>query len=291
MRRKLVKQGGTTLMVSLPPAWLVKTHLKKGDEVDVFEQEEGIFVTAKGSPASMSVELTLPEGNNFVKRLLVVPYIRGADEIRAICPDALCVDKVIELVQEWLIGMEVVDTKGGICIIKNVAEARETEFNTLFRRTLLLFLDMLQEGSESFSEKNFDRLAKASKTEHILHKYTLFLQRLIHKHGYTPKHDQEVVGILLFILESSADMIRDIYKKIVSDNKLPDRKTQELLSGVLHVFDDFQTYFFKRSLDNLLRLRKTVKNTYELGEGTSFYMSNRLFCILENLTQISYLVA
>ena len=35
MKRKLVKQGPATLMVSLPVKWLQSQNLNKGDEVDI----------------------------------------------------------------------------------------------------------------------------------------------------------------------------------------------------------------------------------------------------------------
>jgi len=38
MKRKLVKQGGTALTVSLPAKWAKKYDLKAGDEIDLVEE-------------------------------------------------------------------------------------------------------------------------------------------------------------------------------------------------------------------------------------------------------------
>jgi len=47
MRRKLVKQGAATMMVSLPSKWVKDQKLKKGDEVEVSEAEGRLQITTE----------------------------------------------------------------------------------------------------------------------------------------------------------------------------------------------------------------------------------------------------
>ena len=45
MKRKLVKQGTTTLMISLPSKWLKNNALNKGDEIEISDDQNGLIIT------------------------------------------------------------------------------------------------------------------------------------------------------------------------------------------------------------------------------------------------------
>ena len=45
MRRKVIKQGPSTLMVSLPSKWVKNKNIKRGDEINLFEQGEDIIIS------------------------------------------------------------------------------------------------------------------------------------------------------------------------------------------------------------------------------------------------------
>ena len=44
MKRKIVKHGPISLTVSLPSKWVKKRNLKAGDEVEVEEHNNGLFI-------------------------------------------------------------------------------------------------------------------------------------------------------------------------------------------------------------------------------------------------------
>jgi len=45
MKRKLIEQGGGTLMVSLPSRWIRDFELEKGDEVEIEEIGKQIIIS------------------------------------------------------------------------------------------------------------------------------------------------------------------------------------------------------------------------------------------------------
>ena len=54
MKRKLVKQGGTALTVSLPAKWARKYNLKAGDEVEGEEEDWTLIVSLKSFKKQLS---------------------------------------------------------------------------------------------------------------------------------------------------------------------------------------------------------------------------------------------
>ena len=47
MERSLVKHGESTLMVSVPAAWVKRHHLDKGDAVDTLDEGECLVILKK----------------------------------------------------------------------------------------------------------------------------------------------------------------------------------------------------------------------------------------------------
>ena len=81
MKRKLVKQGAATMMISLPSKWIRENKLEKGDEIEVSEQEGNLII---GRAAKSKGEITLSlDGDNRkdIFNILSHAYRNGYDKI------------------------------------------------------------------------------------------------------------------------------------------------------------------------------------------------------------------
>ena len=47
MKRKLVRQGSSTLMISLPSKWVKSNNLDKGSEIDIDEKENVLEISVE----------------------------------------------------------------------------------------------------------------------------------------------------------------------------------------------------------------------------------------------------
>ena len=45
MKRKLVKQGAATMMISLPSKWIKENSLEKGSEVELEEEGSSVMIS------------------------------------------------------------------------------------------------------------------------------------------------------------------------------------------------------------------------------------------------------
>ena len=97
MKRKLVKQGQATLMVSLPQSFVKRFNLKKGDEVDLTETENKVIVAGKGKHEIKKISLDLTKANERVITWAIsASHKKGYDEITLHYKD----EKVIKLVEK-----------------------------------------------------------------------------------------------------------------------------------------------------------------------------------------------
>ncbi len=168
MKRKLVQQGPTTLMVSLPTNWIKKHGYKKGDEIEINEKDANLVVGGKQeavSEASIHIEskkLPLDEDkypDRYVIRTIVINALRkGHDKIRITfdSPDVLyrinsCVGEVL--------GYEITEQSSNSCLVEAVAALKDVDlaqYFTKFRQVLSNFAHLVQlniiEGADNFEE-------------------------------------------------------------------------------------------------------------------------------------------
>ena len=47
MKRKIIKQGHNTLTITLPSDWVKRFNLQGGNEIDLIEKDNGLFLTTE----------------------------------------------------------------------------------------------------------------------------------------------------------------------------------------------------------------------------------------------------
>ena len=82
MKRKIIKQGASTLTISLPAEWTKKFNLKSGDEVNVEEENKRIVVSTKKEFKTRKSEIDVGGlRRNLLFMYVTNVYIRGDDEV------------------------------------------------------------------------------------------------------------------------------------------------------------------------------------------------------------------
>ena len=85
MNRKLIKQGSTSLVLSLPIEWIRSNQLKTGDEVEILPQDYTLVIRTKGEKKVTKFILTvdsLDEMSLYVNLLNL--YRKGFDEVKIV---------------------------------------------------------------------------------------------------------------------------------------------------------------------------------------------------------------
>lgn len=292
MRRKLVKQGAATMMVSLPSRWIRDQRLKKGDEVEISQVDSTLQISTEKKPEILKKEVKIPSLDAYKNRLIDVPYMQGYDEIVVHFQDAAVMEKIIKET-ERLLGIEVVNQTETSCTIKNVAEALEKEFETILRRLFLIVKSMADDSLAAAKNKDYQRLRNVGDLEKMCHKYALFCMRIINKYGYKDPKKAHFIFYISYALEQIADHYEDVCLHIIETNEKIDPKTMAFFKDVVLITDLYYQAFYKKEWKTVLemdsqRKKAQLKGKALLESKKNTFLVHQLAFILEKLTHLSY---
>lgn len=203
MNRKVVQQGPSTLMVSLPTKWVKENNIQKGDDINVSEEYGRLVLTVHSTPAVLRKELSQETLGVLNKYFVNYCYQKGYDEV-LIRSDAL--DELEKRVKD-LIGYDVVEKTKKSILIKAVAQINEQEFDTMLKK---LFHITLVIGDLILTQ----HYAEAQDMERENNKYCDLCIRILFKNKYKYPNN----GFALFALLRELEQIGDLYKLVAQEN-------------------------------------------------------------------------
>ncbi len=214
MKRKVVQQGPSTLMVSLPSKWVKENNVSKGDELDLAEEKGKIILTVeKPSSESVSKEHAVVDFGVFNEYFVNYFYQKGYDEVLIRCKDPE-VAALVEKRARELMGFEVVEKGKNFVRVKSLMKIDNQEFDTVLRKLFQITLvmgDKITEALEQKSEqKKKELLAEVVLDEKENNKYCDLCIRILFKNKYQYPDD----GFAYFALLRELEQVGDLYKFI-----------------------------------------------------------------------------
>lgn len=294
MKRKLVEQGGTTLMVSLPIKWAKRFNLGKGSEVEVEENGCGLFVSADKETRIKKTQINLKGLDPIVVRILSAYYRAGVDEIEVLYDS----DKIIRTIQERLnnefLGYEIIKQGKNFCLIKNIASALETEFDSTLRRAFLVSLDMANNSLDVVKKKDFESLKNVRGLEAVNNKLTGFCRRVLIKKGY--KDYEKTFFMYAFVdeLEKIADQYKYLIDYLTKNNIKPGKEVVEVYQRNNELFRDLYKLFYSFKLEDIselyekrTRLIEDIEKLFALKNKGEVGVLHYLMAITQAITNMS----
>ena len=150
MRRKLVKQGAATLMVSLPAGWAKRLCLRKGDEVHIQELESTLLLSAgMGVEEKRKTKIKLTnQTESAIRTQIVNAYRAGYDIVEVIYSNEEEYKIISNTIKEYLIGFEIVKKEKGYCILENITEPSQEQFDVLIKKIIYNIMMMIDSTEE-----------------------------------------------------------------------------------------------------------------------------------------------
>lgn len=180
MRRKLVQQGTTTLMVSLPRTWTKRFNLRKGQEVDITDAKDHLIIASSERKHKKEITLSFKTHTESAIRLtLINAYRAGYDALTIKNIDKEQLTIIREVLQNYLLGMEITTQEKGVCVIESITEPHEEKFDIVFQKIFSGIATMIQgtaarlQNNTSFPDYDFTMLN--------IHKYDNFCRRMMTK--------------------------------------------------------------------------------------------------------------
>lgn len=257
MKRSVIQIAESTQLISLPRAWCKQFDIKKGDELDVEPKGSTLEVTTTKGVDIERVSINLDKYNPLIPRVLHALYKKGYDEIEAQFshPDQL--RKIQRLLQEDLVGYEIIKQTKNSCTIKSIAGAYEEEFETMLRRTFLVFKSMAMGIYEALKDGNTLNIQTLRYLETNNNRSTGFCRRIINKRGYKDHKNTTFMYSTLEEIEKMADEFKYLCDFLLQKEKNIQKIPEEILDcykELVELVDMLYDVFYKFDEERLSHL-------------------------------------
>ncbi|MEK6850294.1 MAG: AbrB/MazE/SpoVT family DNA-binding domain-containing protein [Nanoarchaeota archaeon] len=316
MKRKIIKQGHNTLTITLPNEWVKKLGLKPGEEIDVAESEDQLIINGHQNNKESSCVIDI---NNFTVPLLwryfQSAYRAGCSEIKilfdpskkdyegafhfyttqfdyASLGEKIPTKSANVMLQEMVnrfIGIDIMETGKGYCIIKQMAEVTPKEFENSLRRIFLVIIELLDRLIDALENDEIGDPMLCNEVHNIdlsVDKLVDYCCRILNSvTGIVPERKKSLLFSSLFILELVGDECKYIAKHLALSKKNV-KDCVELAALIKEHFEMYYKLYYKFSRDSAIKFGendfKVYKENFKMKEkfhGESRSISRHLMVI------------
>lgn len=273
MRRKVVKHGPSTLIVSLPVSWTKQHGIKGGDEVNVEENGDSLSVSTNSVKKSVNIEIDVSS----LDRTSIILYIRslyrkGYNEIKVNFnkPTATHFSqkktvKIISVIHEEvarLIGMEVIQQRNKFCIIKEITEGSEKEFDNIVRKISLQLEEAFHDLISALERRDFGMVSTIEEKHDTIAKFVSYCIRIMNQ-GRLKGHDKLLeMHHLLISYDLVIDILKYFSRDVIKSEHRFDKKSIKILNdmaGMMKQFSKLQFNFKSSEMFEFQRKRDQLK--------------------------------
>jgi len=280
MRRKLIKQGIGALTITLPKNWTSKYGLEGGDEIEMEEHEKTLLLKTEGKSSVLAKKVIKIDNltQSLIWRYIISAYRLGYDDIIIKFSD---IEKVydirlsslgvlekkgkmgtIEVIQDVVsrcIGLEVIDQGDDFCIIKDLGETSEKEFDNTVRRIFLLLLSMAEDSLKGFKNIRKNLRQSVQSSDANIDRFEDFCLRVLNKRGYKEFNKTSIIYSIILLLE----FIGDEYKRIaIHHSEMKDTRISQRLTDIYE------------NVNKLLNLYYELFHKFNEGKAIEIYEFN-----------------
>ena len=223
--------GGATSIVSLPRSWIKKNNLQQSDEIGIRERKDGaLFLIAKPDIKKRKTVYIDACGKelNFLLRIIISEYIRGADVIKFRRPAFSRKDKknIREFIQNAIVGLDLNEHEN-LFEIHSIVDVYDLDIELIIMRLYDLTCWMFGNTIRAIEGNNCDLLKDIIGRDIEVDRLTLLAYRQMHLASGNPEsarksgiegYDALYYKIVVSCLESAGDCsvsISEAYLKLI----------------------------------------------------------------------------
>lgn len=259
MKRKVIKLGQNSLLVSLPSSWIKKHGIKKGDEISLDEKEGALVLQSASAPSKQCTTIDITGLSPAIKRALGALYKKGYDEFTVHFNSHDELETAYEVVREEFTGFEVVQHGKNHIVVREISQPHADQFDSVLRRLFLVIKDYAGEVASALQNKDAGWLKRLVLRDKDVNKLADFCRRLINKH--LTSQTNAALYLIVEQLEKISDRYRDISNHAAAERLAPSNALIQAYGAVSQYFDDFYQCFYQFSLP---RMRQFIAQRYEL---------------------------
>ena len=289
MKRKLIKHGESSLTISLPRSFVKTNNLQKGQEIDVQELDDGLFVSTKNQKEKTTISIDISNQKPVIKKILGAIYKTGYDEINIHFSSFEELRKIKEIVQRQFEGYKIMHQGKNNLLIKKLSADNFEEFNNVLRRFFLIMNNMGLEMTEAIKKTDYDWLKRISLLKIEVDGLADYCRRAI---NLKFNSDYKRMSPLYVIIEEM-EKVSDNYKRLclhIGINELKIKKAnQELIGKIVDFQNLFYHLFFKFDLS---KINDFIQNKEEIQQELNKLIRKstekefKVFLILDRILNI-----
>ena len=255
MKRKIIKIASNTYVVSLPTKWLKDEQLTKGDELEVFVENEKLICTPSSKGETIKkINLDVKSMNPRVLRWAISSlHKQGWQEIIVHNYNKEQLTIIEQLINSLFIGFVIKEKHTKSITIGELARVDIKEFNASLRRAFRLVNQQIDELIKAFETKDEALLREQILHEENNNKLTNFCERLLNS-NLAQKEKGHFWYVIAWNLEKISDNFKYIAKYFngaiinISDD------TMQIMKDLKQFIKEYYHFFYKFSFKELTRL-------------------------------------
>lgn len=292
MKRKIIKQGASTLTLSLPAKWTKKYKIEAGDELEVNEKGKDLIIsTQKGFAHGKVTELDFRGSPKFFVRVAInAVYLRGDDEVRIMYDSPQVLEDIQDSINNLTIGFEMVEQCSKYCVIKDISGVTDTSFESILSRIFLLTLSFAEDGYDLMRKGDYKAAKEQFKRDLNIDKFVNYCLRVLSKKGHPEFQKTMHYYTIITLLEHLADEYARLFNYLEGPVK---KSTLDLFKEVIGLNREFYklSYNFEKGaaislIEKRTKLRKELFNKMGTSSIEDTKVLFRITKIVELITDI-----
>ena len=259
MKRKIVKQGAATLMVSLPSKWCKKFSLKKGDEINIEVADNNLIVSPKEIKVKSETEITLTGlAESSIRTLITNTYRIGYDKIKVNFSSDMQFKILQNVIRTRLIGFDVIKKEKNYCIIENITEPNADQFENLLQKIFLNIIELFEITDQRLQGKK--PVSDYEDVETRIQQYDNFCRRVIAKRKFE-KNTQLFWTFLTLLIHGQRELyhLNRFLDKIEGKRPKKSKEVLNLLKDARSLFRMIQEAYLKKEIKILEEVHELEK--------------------------------
>lgn len=282
-------------MVSLPSKWVKENAIQRGDPIYVEEQEGTLLLQTQQKNAGEEKEITfnIPTKQDFCARSLTMPYLQGYDVLKIQFKDPAVLN-LIEKEIRYLVGFEIITTTENNCVIKNIAQGVETEFDNMLQRLLNILNFMGKDILTKIQTQDYKNILLLKSAEVESNKLSLLCRRMFNTKMLVRKKNDFSVYTMVTLLEAVADEYRFIIEYLEEHKPKLHTKTKHFFLQINEMMKLFNRLFSKFDNSLFVRFREdrqVIQRDFHQFDALSKhdgYIAHKLFNVMELVHHATY---
>jgi phosphate uptake regulator len=295
MKKNVVAQGPSTLMVSLPAKWVKYYGIKKRDQLDlVVDGRKLVFSTDSVDDEVKSKTIKLLDSySHYVWTEVIANFVSGYDEIRIENISVEAMSFIESDMISAIMGFDIVKQTSSYVVLKKVMVEESSQFDTILRR---VFLGLIEQSNILLNFFNtgegIEYILNFEKTNN---RQCNYLKRLLTKEGFEKRDKIVFISILIEYLLSIADnfkyLVWSIQKEDMEsfDSKIISHceDMTKKLNLVYKLYFNYSNDLYNEVETSTIRLESREGSVVDDIELNPHVMSN-LCNIINDLRHITY---